>query len=76
MRSSVNLESLGFEISGAEKYSPTDTARQDVGLIVEVSVPEWRRDVKITADLVEEIVRLYGYENITPTLPSRRLTNT
>ena len=29
-------------------------------------IPTWRRDVKEGADLVEEIIRIYGYHNIQP----------
>ena len=44
----------------------------DLGFKVEnnsvcsVQVPTWRRDVTEGADLVEEIVRIYGYHNIKP----------
>lgn len=36
-----------------------------------VTVPSWRatKDIRIEDDLVEEIARLYGYENIDPDLP-------
>jgi len=39
---------------------------------LQVTVPSFRatKDIDIEDDLVEEIVRLYGYENIKPTLPS------
>lgn len=36
---------------------------------LEVKIPYWRTDLEQEADLVEEILRLYGYENI----PSRNL---
>jgi phenylalanyl-tRNA synthetase beta chain len=49
-------------------------------------VPVHRRDINIEADVAEEICRLYGYEQLTPTLPDteppayrgdpRRLTDT
>jgi phenylalanyl-tRNA synthetase beta chain len=35
-----------------------------------VTVPEYRRDIRRSADLVEEIGRVYGYEKITGVLPS------
>jgi len=52
------LTRLGFEIK--EKKN---------GL--SVTVPTWRatKDVTIPEDLVEEILRIYGYENIAPALP-------
>ena len=54
------LERLGFGVAGA-----------DDGL--DVSVPHWRRiDVSREADLVEEVGRIWGYEKLPTTLPSRR----
>ncbi|MBU1446238.1 phenylalanine--tRNA ligase subunit beta [Patescibacteria group bacterium] len=53
------LESLDFEtVKKSEK-------------ILTVKIPSFRatKDVSIEDDLVEEITRLYGYENIDPTLP-------
>jgi phenylalanyl-tRNA synthetase beta chain len=47
------LNSLGFECQ--EAYS---------GSQISVSVPYWRSDIKCSADLVEEIVRIIGYEKI------------
>lgn len=38
-----------------------------------VNVPSWRQDVEGTADLVEEVTRIYGYDNIPETaLPGSR----
>ncbi|HSR89273.1 MAG TPA: phenylalanine--tRNA ligase subunit beta [Candidatus Udaeobacter sp.] len=52
------LEHLGFEIktSGDE---------------FKVKIPTWRatKDISIPEDLVEEVVRIYGYEKIAPQLP-------
>ena len=54
------LERLGFGVAHA-----------DDGL--DVSVPHWRRnDVTREADLVEEVGRIWGYEHLPVTLPSRR----
>lgn len=36
---------------------------------LEVFVPEWRTDIHIKEDIVEEVGRLLGYDNITPVLP-------
>ncbi|RJO60936.1 phenylalanine--tRNA ligase subunit beta [candidate division WS5 bacterium] len=51
------LESLGFKVISKNK----DRA--------EFVVPYWRLDVSIEEDLLEEIARIYGYENIPSTLP-------
>lgn len=39
--------------------------------IYKVSIPSWRatRDISIKEDLVEEIARIYGYDNIEPIMP-------
>jgi len=47
------LKSLGFECREG-----------DSGKQVTVSVPYWRSDIKCSADLVEEVVRIIGYEKI------------
>lgn len=39
----------------------------------QVVAPSWRFDMAIQADLVEEIARIYGYNNIPVTAPSARL---
>jgi len=33
------------------------------------SVPSWRQDIKNEVDLIEEVVRIYGYNNIPDALP-------
>lgn len=58
------LESLEFEVAGS---APN---------IFEVTIPSFRatKDVGIEDDLIEEIARIYGYDNIPvslPTLPAR-----
>jgi phenylalanyl-tRNA synthetase beta chain len=47
------LKALGFECQ-----------ESDAGSQISVSVPYWRSDVKCSADLVEEVVRIIGYEKI------------
>lgn len=38
-----------------------------------VHIPGWRNDLEIEADLAEEVARLYGYERIPSSIPSRDL---
>jgi phenylalanyl-tRNA synthetase beta chain len=47
------LESLGFEVRAAEET-------------LEVTPPSWRSDIDGEADLVEEVLRIHGYDNIPP----------
>jgi phenylalanyl-tRNA synthetase beta chain len=42
--------------------------------IVLVKAPYWRADIHIPEDIIEEVGRLNGFDNITPTLPSRDFT--
>lgn len=44
------LETLGFEVSGTNPFK--------------VARPSWREDIQGQADLVEEIIRIYGYDKI------------
>jgi phenylalanyl-tRNA synthetase beta chain len=37
--------------------------------VIEVSVPSFRQDIRYEIDLIEEIARIYGYENISMTIP-------
>jgi phenylalanyl-tRNA synthetase beta chain len=39
-----------------------------------VKAPYWRADIHIPEDVMEEVGRLNGFDNITPTLPSRDFT--
>jgi phenylalanyl-tRNA synthetase beta chain len=57
------LTSLGFGVS----HSTDDGA-------LSVAVPSNRSDITIEEDLVEEVGRIYGYENIPETLPSGTTT--
>lgn len=49
------LENTGFKIT--------------VGAVLEILVPKWRTDIHIKEDIIEEVGRLLGYDNIKPTLP-------
>ena len=55
------LESLGFGVASTGRG------------VLEVTVPTHRRDVRLTADLVEEVGRIYGYDNLPDTLMADEL---
>ena len=55
------LESLGFQTISKNKEK------------AEFLIPHWRLDVSVEADLLEEVARIYGYENIPSTLPKGAL---
>jgi len=51
------LKNLGFEVSGDK--------------VLNIKIPTWRatKDISIPEDLVEEVARIYGYNNIKPVMP-------
>jgi phenylalanyl-tRNA synthetase beta chain len=55
------LTNLGFEIQDSDKNG-----------VIQVAVPSWRPDVDGKADLVEEVMRIYGVDEIAPE-PLQRL---
>ncbi len=40
----------------------------------QVTVPTYRKDITMDADLIEEVARMYGYDNIPSTLPEMSMT--
>ncbi|OGG10289.1 hypothetical protein A2699_00145 [Candidatus Gottesmanbacteria bacterium RIFCSPHIGHO2_01_FULL_43_15] len=71
------LTPLGLEVAFNKAVIPAQAGirnkkadphfREDDNMVV--TVPSFRRDIKIDVDIIEEIARLYGYHNVTPTLP-------
>lgn len=59
------LERLGLPAVATE-----DT---DAGRVWRVQAPSWRFDIEREADLIEEVARIYGYDNIEVTLPVSRM---
>ncbi|EGL82439.1 Phenylalanyl-tRNA synthetase beta chain [Caldalkalibacillus thermarum TA2.A1] len=47
---------------------------ENLGHEISVEVPTRRSDITIEEDLIEEVARLYGYDNIPTTLPKGRTT--
>jgi phenylalanyl-tRNA synthetase beta chain len=70
---------LGMEIPLEEslailtrlEFEPV-TEQSEAGVLITVSIPTYRNDVHLPADLVEEVARIHGYENLPETLPFGR----
>jgi len=55
--------------AGARSVSVTHPSSTSNGVIFTVTPPYWRTDIHIKEDIIEEVGRLLGYDNITPTTP-------
>jgi len=62
---------LGCEVPPAEVRRILKSLQFEVDQSFNVTVPSWRatKDISIKEDLVEEIGRMIGYDNITPVAP-------
>ena len=67
-------EFLGTEISKEFMVNSLTSLGFEVDADMNVTVPSYRDDVEERADLAEEIVRLYGYDNIPTTLVNMETT--
>ena len=71
------LARVGIVAEPAPIGSPITIAAGSTPLVVEgstaetwfASVPTWRRDLAVEADVIEEIIRVRGYETVPPILP-------
>ena len=69
--------------AAAQDFLPSATVQQMLGALgfdVETVdpgfrcvVPSWRFDISIEQDLIEEIARIYGYNNLPISLPAQAL---
>ncbi|WP_288901674.1 phenylalanine--tRNA ligase subunit beta [uncultured Sneathiella sp.] len=69
LRKSRVKELGGIDVPVQEMVTILDRlgfAPQEAGEVLRTTVPSWRMDVAGEADLVEEVLRIYGYDNIEP----------
>lgn len=75
LRSEEVREVLGCEIKASQIASALTRLGLDVKQHAEgswkVGIPSFRADLTRPVDLIEEIARIYGYDNIPETLPAR-----
>ena len=84
-----SLENVNFEVEysedlprepyeASEESEPRDGGRERTSLKnvqLKVTTPSWRTDIHIKEDIIEEVGRLNGYDNITPILPAHGTAN-
>ena len=65
---------IGFELDSQKQKKILDNLKFQIIEIndkeCDLLVPTWRNDIKNKIDIVEEIIRIYGYENIKVSVPS------
>ena len=65
---------IGFELDSQKQKKILDNLKFQIIEIndkeCDLLVPSWRNDIKNKIDIVEEIIRIYGYENIKGSVPS------
>ena len=73
------LQNVGFDVRTAPLKSSSDqpavpphsAEKAPENASLRVTAPVWRTDIHIPADVIEEVGRLRGSDNIPPTLPTR-----
>lgn len=76
---------ISFDYSLVKKIGGVEITKDQINLILsklgfefnnnKIIVPSWRHDVSLDEDIVEEIIRIYGYDNIPTIFIPRSVTS-
>jgi phenylalanyl-tRNA synthetase beta chain len=72
MRASRGTALLGYPVTSSDAAAVFDALRmphREDGDVIEVEVPGYRSDIEREVDLIEEVVRIQGYEGVGATVP-------
>ncbi len=58
--------------AGSAAKIEAETSKKAANKNLTIKSPDWRTDIHIKEDIIEEVGRLLGYDNIEPTLPKHR----
>ena len=70
-------KTVGFNLSCGEIkaiFEQLGFKTQQNGDELTVNVPSRRKDITIKEDLIEEVARIYGYDNIPSTMPVLKMS--
>ena len=66
----IYLERLGILVKNRSALSLV-SAQINVPMVAELDIPSWRKDLNTPQDIAEEVIRIFGYDQILPRLPLR-----
>ncbi len=84
----LDKRSLSFSLNSLNKHLGTELSKETIETIlsnmeykvdtkkkeyIKVQIPYWRMDIDIKEDIFEDIGRIYGYNNIQISLPTRNI---
>lgn len=73
----LNLfDSIGIQITNKHQIPFEANTSSAIDIILELQIPLLRKDLKAEEDIIEEIARHYGYNNLPKTLPNRTISPT
>lgn len=69
------LENVGFKVERLAGPSSPERS-EEAGDVLAVTTPAWRTDIHIAEDVIEEVGRLLGFDNIPLDLPEKSFSGT